>query len=347
MSIIRLRYSIAVLALAAMQGNLLAGPLFESNDTLAVTITAPMKDLLRHRKSDDKYNAVLSYTDAAGVENRINFILKTRGKSRLDVCGFPPLRLTFDRDDPGLDVFEGQRHVKMVNQCDRGYKARDWLLLEYGIYRAYNTITDHSFRVRRLDVTFRDTESAKWKRVQPAFLIESVGEAADRLQRTSIQPPQINSGQYSVVETTHNVLFQYLIANTDFSVRRGPSGEGCCHNGKVLSEPGEKGNWVILPYDFDQAGVINTEYALPHDRLPIRRVTDRLYRGFCWQNTMLLQSAALFNEHRRDITEALLPSGLGNRNKTRALNFIDRFFDIVNDPQDWKRKILERCRNVS
>ena len=344
MSITRLSCIITVLAIVAVPANLLGAPLFESNETLVVTITAPMKELLGHRHSEQEYDAVLSYTDATGTEHRIDFILKTRGKSRLDVCGFPPLRLTFDRDDPGLGVFEGQHHVKMVNQCDRGYKARDWLLLEYGIYRAYNAITDFSFRVRRLEVVFLDTESKRWQRDRPAFLIESVGEAAKRLQRISIKPPQINDEQYSLVETTHNILFQYLISNTDFSVKRGPTGEGCCHNGKVFSVPDEEGDWVILPYDFDQAGVIDTEYALPHDQLPIRSVTDRLYRGLCWQNESLTQSIALFNEHRSDITDALLPTGLASRNRSKALRFIDRFYDIVNDPKDLDNKILERCR---
>lgn len=337
-------FAIAVLAIIVVPASLLATPLFESNETLVVTITAPMKELLKHRHSDQEYDAVLSYTDAAGVEHQIDFILKTRGKSRLDVCGFPPLRLTFDRDDSELDIFEGQHHVKMVNQCDRGYKARDWLLQEYGIYRAYNAITDISFRVRRLEVVFLDTDSKRWKRERPAFLIEPVGEAAKRLQREVIKPTQINDEQYSLIETTHSMLFQYLIANTDFSVKRGPAGEACCHNGKVLSVPGEEGNWVILPYDFDQAGVINTEYALPHDQLPIRSVSTRLYRGLCWQNTSLMQSIALFNENRSDITDALLPTGLAKKNRSRALRFIDDFYEIVNDPKDLDNKILDRCR---
>ncbi|MBT6208695.1 MAG: hypothetical protein HOI35_01565 [Woeseia sp.] len=58
-----------------------------------------------------------------------------------------------------------------------------------------------------------------------------------------------------------------LIANTDFSVKKGPSGEGCCHNGRVLATLGEQRAWIILPYDFDQAGIINTDYALPNEDL--------------------------------------------------------------------------------
>jgi hypothetical protein len=59
---------------------------------------------------------------------------------------------------------------------------------------------------------------------------------------------------------------------------------------------------------------------------------------------MLSQSVELFNEHRTDITDALLPPGLGDRKKSRALRFIDRFYDIVNDPEKFEKNILDRCR---
>lgn len=344
MSTTRLSLKIAVLAIAAVPANTQAVPLFDSNDTLSITIEAPFRQMLRHRPSPEEYDAVLSYTDAAGVGHRLKFILTTRGRSRLELCGFPPLRLTFNPDESGATIFESQRRLKMVTQCKKGSNGRNWLLQEFGIYRAYNAISDFSYRVRRLEVTYRDTDSERWQQVQPAFLIESTSAAARRLQRKSIRPSQVNSNQFSPVETTHNLLFQYLIANTDFSIKRGPSGEKCCHNGRVLTVPERQYDWVVLPYDFDQAGIIRTNYASPHSKLPISRVTTRLYRGFCWQNTMLAQSIALFNEHRSEITDALLPAGLGKTKRKRALDFVDRFYEIVNDPEQYERKILDKCR---
>ncbi len=333
-----------VLALAALPVNVYGAPLFESNDTLSITIVAPMRELLRHRSSDQKYDAVLSYADASGVEHDLNIELKTRGPSRLEMCKFPPLRLTFDRDESTSTVFENQHHLKMVTQCESGYRGKYWVSQEFGIYRAYNAISDYSYRVRWLEVTFRDTDSKRWKKIKRAFLIEPIGEAAVRLQRESIQPTEVRPEQFSLIETTHNLLFQYLIGNTDFAVKRGPADEGCCHNGRVLAKPGQHDEWVVLPYDFDQAGVINTDYALPDDRLPIRNVTTRLYRGFCWQNAALPQSIALFNEHRSDITEALLQPGLGKTTRARAERFIDKFYDVVNDPERLKGEILDECR---
>ena len=344
MSTTRLSCKIAVLAIAAVPANAQAASLFDRNHTLSITIEAPMRQMLRHRTSPEEYDAVLSYTDAAGVGHRLNFILTTRGRSRLELCKFPPLRLTFNPDDTGATIFEGQRRLKMVTQCEKGSNGKSWVLQEFGIYRAYNAISDFSYRVRRLEVNFRDTDSKRWQQVQPAFLIESTGAAARRLQRKSIRPSQINPNQFSPVETTHNLLFQFLIANTDFSVRRGSSGERCCHNGRVLAVSDRRSDWVVLPYDFDRAGIINTDYAIPHNKLPISRVTSRLYRGFCWQNTMLPLSIAMFNLNRSKITDALLPAGLGKTKRKRALNYIDRFYKIVNDPRQYEKQILDKCR---
>jgi len=344
MSTTRLSCKIAVLAMAAVPANAQAVSLFDSNDTLSITIEAPIRQLLHHRTSPEEYDAVLSYTDAAGVEHHLNFILTTRGHSRLELCKFPPLRLTFNPDDTEATVFESQHRLKMVTQCKSGSDAKNWVLQEFGVYRAYNAISDFSYRVRRLEVTFRDTDSKRWQKVEPAFLIESTSAAARRLQRKSIQPSQVNPNQFSPVETTHNLLFQFLIANTDFSVRRGPSGEECCHNGRVLAVPDRQSGWVVLPYDFDRAGIINTDYAIPHNKLPISRVTRRLYRGFCWQNTMLPLSIAMFNLHRSKITDALLPAGLGKNKRKRVLDFVDRFYEIVNDPERYEKEILDKCR---
>jgi len=345
---LRLGYQIAVLAaifaIAALPVTAGGAPLFDSNETLSVRLEAPMRQLLRHRESDQKYGAVLTYTDTAGIEQNLNLKLATRGRSRLEVCDFPPLRLIFNPDDASATVFADQRRLKMVTQCKRGGRGEDWTLQEYGIYRAYNVITDYSYRVRWLEVDFRDTESTRWQKIQGTFLIESTDAAARRVQRKSIGPPQVRSEQFSVVETSLNMLFQYLIGNTDFAVKRGPSGEACCHNGRVLAPPDRYDDWVVLPFDFDQAGIISTDYALPDANFSIRRVSTRLYRGFCAQNSVLSDSIALFNDRRSDITAALLPPGLSKSRHKRALRFIDRFYDTVNDPQKLQREILDKCR---
>ncbi len=57
-------------------------------------------------------------------------------------------------------------------------------------------------------------------------------------------------------------LFQYMVGNTDWSaVRSGPD-DRCCHNVAVFSGDGGASNSVV-PFDFDQAGLVDAPYAVP------------------------------------------------------------------------------------
>jgi len=321
-----------------------AAPLFASDETLAISIEAPMRDLIRHKSRKSEYDAVVRYVDDEGTQKTLDAIISSRGNARLDSCDFPPIRLEFDPEKTAGTVFDGQKRLKMVTHCQRGGDGKRWVLQEYGIYRAYNVITDFSYKVRKLDVTYQDSESARWSRNGPAFFIEATGRAADRLGMDSIRPPEVKTEQYEPVETTNHMLFQYLIANTDFSVKRGPEGEGCCHNARVIAPKGEQAGWVVLPYDFDQAGIINTDYSATDRRLGIRVVTARLYRGFCWQNDPLRDAIAMFTDKREAITAALIPDEIPASRQARIRRYIDRFYDTINDPAELQENLLAKCR---
>jgi hypothetical protein len=322
-------------------------PLFDNDSILDLTIEAPMRELIRKRLDRTEYDAVARYTDSSGAERVLHAKLAPRGNARLESCRFPPLRLTFDKRETAGTVFEGQDDLKMVSQCNRSRDGENWLLQELGIYRAYNVVTEYSYRARRLNVTYLDSTSSRWKRTQPSFFIESTGEVADRLELDLIRPPVIEPGQFNQAELAKNVLFQLLIANTDFSTRHGPSGEGCCHNGRVLASPGQQKNWIVVPYDFDQAGIINTDYALPDERLGIRAVNSRLYRGFCWQSDSLPEAIELFQRRREEITQALLPEETSTSRKSRIRRFTDGFYEILSDPKELKKRITDKCRGAA
>ncbi|TDJ36951.1 MAG: hypothetical protein E2O53_02690 [Gammaproteobacteria bacterium] len=329
---------------AGLPGNASSAPLFDSEDTLDVVLEAPIRRIVRQRKKESEFAGTLRYTEPSGEERALAVIVTTRGRSRLEMCDFPPLKLTFNPDETRGTLFEDQRSLKLVTRCMRTSSGTDWVYLELGIYRAFNVITENSFRARQLNITYRDTESRGRGRVQPAFILEPDHQLGKRTGRKRIRPPKVDAVQMSARDMTNNLLFQYLIGNTDFAVKRGPSGEGCCHNGRVLARPGEQRDWIIVPFDFDQSGLINTDYALPDERLPIRRVTSRLYRGFCWQNAVLPESVALFNEKRAEIEAALIPSEVSKRRARRVQKFIDRFYKTVNDPQELQEQLLDKCR---
>jgi hypothetical protein len=149
---------------------------------------------------------------------------------------------------------------------------------------------------------------------------------------------QLDTGQLDIL-----TLFQFLVGNTDWSVRKGPTGESCCHNGKVIAPPDFSEGWVVLPYDFDQAGIINTSYAMPSDKLPIKSVRHRLYRGYCSGNDQLDSTIALFNDNRAAIVGLFEGDPDGPPTNKAALKYLQQFYEIVNDPKKRQKKILDAC----
>ena len=342
-----MRLVAVLLLLSVTSAGIASPPLFESQETLALTIEAPMRDLLRNRKDKLQYDATVTYTGADGTPVSVRAMIEPRGNHRLETCSFPPVRLEFDDTATAGTIFEGQKKLKVVTPCDRGNANRTWLLQEFGIYRAFNEITDFSYRVRMLDISYRDVEAKRWRREYPGFFIESHKELAARHGLKSIRPPAVRPDQFDATQLMNTLLFQYLVANTDFSVLKGPSGEGCCHNGRVFSRPGAETGWVVVPYDFDQAGVIDTDYALPDRRLRIRDVRSRLYRGFCWNNDELEPAIERFNARREAITAALAPEGISSSKQRSARRYVDRFFDIINEPEELQDHILDKCRGAA
>lgn len=318
-------------------------PLFSSDDTLEIVLEVPMKTLTRTAKNKPVLQGQLRYIDVDGSEVAIDIDITTRGRARLAHCSFPPLSISLNRDQPDSTLFAGQKKLKIVTHCNNGSTYLRYLQQEFGIYKAYNLLSEHSFRVRMLNITYRDSNKKRRDDIRPAFFIESDDEVAGRLGMESVKSPTIKVGQLDTAETSIYSLFQYMIANTDWSIKKGPGAEDCCHNGKVIAQPGAQDNWVVLPYDFDQAGIINTKYALPATGLGIRTVRTRLYRGRCRHNDQLDETISLFNNRRNDMEAVLLPQSLSAYSRKSTLAYLDTFYTIINDPEKLNKEIIGDC----
>ena len=317
-------------------------PLFASNEPLDVVLEFPVETLRRQAAQRPVVDGTAIYTNANGETISLPVQVSTRGRSRLAICRFPPLSLTFKRKQVRDTVFEGQRRLKMVTHCRNTRSFRDYLLQEHGIYRALNELTDRSFRVRMLNVIYRDSDRTGAETSENAFLIESTGGMATRLDFERQRVPTIRIAQLDPTYTSIVSLFHFMIGNTDFSMLNGPDGEDCCHNGKAISPRKDDARWSVVPYDFDQAGLINTSYASPARELGIRSVRQRRYRGYCRYTDYVDEAIALFNSRRDLLAAALLPEGAaGNRSTAR---YLDGFYQIINNPRSRNAQIDNRCR---
>ena len=329
---------LVLLPLAALADEL---PLFDADEPLEITIEFPLRDLMRKAKDRPVVDGVASYTNAGGSVTSLPVKMSTRGKSRLAVCRFPPLALSVKKKAAAGTVFEGQKSLKIVTHCREHLLYRNYLLQEYGIYEAFNVLTEASFRARLINVTYRDSEKDGFEITEQAFFIESIREVAARNDLERKKVAKTKAGQLDPAYATLTAMFHFMIGNTDWSIRKAPEGANCCHNGRILGSAEEDSGWKVVPYDFDQAGLIDAEYAEPADQLRLRSVRQRLWRGRCAHSDQLDEVIALFNERREAIEAALQVPGM--RESAKPMKYIDSFYQIINDPKKRQRSIDKRC----
>jgi hypothetical protein len=84
-------------------------------------------------------------------------------------------------------------------------------------------------------------------------------------------------------------------------------------------------------------------YAVPHERLPIRHVTQRLFRGRCEFIGHMDATIELFNREREAIEAALVSGGVSEQRQRKRASFLAKFYEIINDPELRERYVDGRC----
>ncbi len=322
-----------------------ADPLFQDDSVVELTINAPMKPLLGKRPDEEYLPGTLSYTEADGSVVKLEIGIRTRGNYRRQprVCPFPPLRLNVKKSEAKKSLFHKQDKLKLVAHCrDNSERYEQNVIKEYLAYRILNALTDTSYRVRLVRVTYIDSEQKDDNRVRYGFFIEHKNRLAKRLGLAEISTDRIKVADLEGPYSDLTSLFQFLIGNTDFSPIAGAEGEDCCHNTTLFGNEGQP--IYAIPYDFDMSGLVDAPYAQPNPRFRIKRVTQRLYRGRCAYIDNLPASLQRFQENR-DAIYGLVDQQpeLQDSTRKKVRKFIDRFYDVIDNPKKVQREIASRC----
>ena len=311
-------------------------PLFRDTAPLTLRLEGDFKVLFRDRGETRVEHPALLRFSSGTDSGSVKVDLRTRGVFRLKNCTFPPIRIDLPTGKVKNTVFDGQDKLKLVTHCrgDRLYERN--LLKEYAVYRVFNAVTDTSFRVRLAHLTYIDTARSDTT-VRYGFLIESERGLGRRLGADIVAQPHVHDMVTDASYMTLVALFQYLIANTDWSVW----GQ---HNVAVFSDTASH-QLVAIPYDFDFSGAINAPYASPPEQLPIKTVRERLYRGYCQPDSILGAALGRFRAAKDSIYAAVraVPA-LDERDKRSMLSYFDDFFRTIENRTLIEREFVRRCR---
>jgi len=321
--------------------------LFSTEGALEVTLKAPWRDVVRNKKNQEAYPAQIEFKNSDGTSTTLDITVERRGVKRQEACKFPPIRLRMEKEEVKDTAFRGEKSLKMVTHCENSSRYDQYYILEMLAYRIYNLLTDYSFRVRTLDVTYVDSDNGKSEGPRFAFLIEDDSDVAKRNGVKKLSIPRIHPKRLDPYQGSVMALFQYMIGNVDWAALIGPDPEECCHNVKLVGpEPLQDGDLAVaVPYDFDSSGLVDAPYAAPHESLPIRSVKQRLYRGYCIHNPSMEDARQRILSQKSAILALIeQESRLTSSPKKKALRYLDEFFETIEDDKDFNDDIIQECR---
>lgn len=318
--------------------------LFAARGTLDLTLAAPWREFVRNKNSKRRYPGMLEYVDASGTRRSLPLAFEPRGIHRLEICRFPPIKLIFDKKITKGTPFRGTKSLKLVTHCGDGERWEQYAVKEMLAYRIYNLVTERSFRVRALSVTYVDSVEHSSDGPHFAFLIEDESELAKRNHLKKLEAARLDVAQLEPLENDRFALFEYLIGNTDWAVLNGPSPDRCCHNSKLIGSNIQSKVFAV-PYDFDSSGLVDAHYAVPSRKLHIRSNRERVYRGFCANNAMLDTARREILRLEPQILElGRTESRLTARSREAVGDYLSDGFEILRDDEKFERFVTARCR---
>ena len=319
-----------------------ADSLFQDQSTLTVEITAPLSTLVRDRPEVEYLPGAFMYSEADGTRVELDVEIRARGNFRHRNCDFPPVTLNFSRSQVKGTLFDQQNKLKMVPHCKITRRYAQSVVREYLAYRLLNMVTDLSFRVRLLQVTWVDSEERRPRMVRSAFVIEHKNRLA---ARTGMEEQEIQFAEIGTIRPDHlnlTSIFQYMIGNFDYSPVAGSDGE-CCHNYEMFGNSAT--SLVAIPYDFDFAGIVNAPNAVPNTEQGVERIGQRVYHGFCVNNSHVETSVFKLTE-ARDTLYALVAGQeeLESKIRENIARYMDGFYEMIEYPRALESEIIDNCR---
>ena len=311
--------------------------LFDSDDLLEISLKFDITSYKRY-KSDTLYlPAVLTYHLSETDSVVKNLKVRARGNiRRTAICDFPPMMLNFKVTDSVDSEFAGINKLKIVPYCKAGFEQ--YILKEYLAYKLFNVVTDHSLRVRLFRITYLNTAKEQKPLTQYGFAIEPM-EVLERRTGTLEVERKLTQRDLRQDMLDRVAVFNYMIGNTDWSVP-------IHHNVIILQEkenPQANDN-LIVAYDFDYSGLVNTNYAVPFTDLPIENVRQRLYMAVCRSEDRFIEIVNEFAEKKDEFYSVISSFPyLSEKSKLGMIKYLDEFYYGIDKRNSLVKKLRNDC----
>ena len=309
---------------------------FTSDTALFVTITSDFSHLVGQALKDTS----IEEWQTALVKFRIGDFdldckeaeIKVRGKYRKEACYPPPVMVKFNHKNL-------PRRLKLVWPCKTNSSLfEQYVLKEYLVYRMYNLLTEKSFRVRLVKVSFVDTKNKIRSDERFGFFIEDIDQVAKRNECVEMQEDSLlHTESVQRKQMTDLALFQYMIGNTDWNVP-------VKRNLKFLY-CNSSGNPVAVPYDFDYSGIVYAKYAIPAETLPIFSVRERYYLGFPRTIEELRIAVKNIHDRKQELFKVIRDQkGLDSFHKNEMIRYLEEFLTDTGSDKGLEELFIKKAK---
>ena len=307
------------------QGTVINRQAFFLDDTpIEVNLTTEVKKL-RNDKAKPEYqpaHIVMKFSDTSIISEDIR--LESRGIYRKENCDMASLMLNFK--NPSSPLLSPLKKLKLVGGCKNGSFYNELLLKEFLVYKIQNILSNMSFRVRLLHITYNDSRQKMKPYTQYAFLMEDMSDLAARNNCVEIKKNIFSTEETNRNQMTFVNLFQYMIGNTDWSIYKYHNIKLMLPKNDTLARP------YVVSYDYDFSGLVDADYAIPAEGLGIESVTQRLYRGFPRSYNELQATLDVFNEKKESIFYLINHFDLcDSKCKKQMIAYLDDFYKIISN----------------
>jgi hypothetical protein len=309
---------------------------FTSDTTLSVSVSSDFSHLVSQALKDTSIEewqpAIVQFRIGEFRVDCNDAEIKARGKYRKEACYPPPVMVKFNHKNlPG--------RLKLVWPCKTNSTLYEqYVLKEYLVYKMYNLLTEESFRVRLVKVSFVDTKNKIRSDERFGFFIEDIDQVAKRNKCFEMQEDSLlHTESVQRKQMTDLALFQYMIGNTDWNVP-------VKRNLKFLY-CNSSGNPVAVPYDFDYSGIVNAKYAIPSETLPIISVKERYYLGFTRTMEELRMAVRNIQDKKDKLFELIRDQeGLDAINKKEMIKYLEEFFEDTGSDRKLEELFIKKAK---
>lgn len=316
--------------------------LFQVESPMLISLRYSNKEMRKETSDSSFIKASLVYQGADGQWDSLTVRLQARGNWRRANCFLTPVKMRIKKKQRKDTPFEDDKELKLVLPCQNSDRGHDYIIKEYLAYKLYEVVAPYHFKTRRLEIDYSDVKKRKEKGYELAgFMIEDITRVAKRndAKRVKNKVHPLEQDDYMAIT---NDFFQYLIGNTDFSTNYQ-------HNEKLIYVDGK--DIIPIPYDFDMSGLVDASYAVVSqvqgEILPIESVRERLFRGFERDPAMYEQVRQGYLSKKDEMLQVVMDMEddfINHRDYRATLDYVNEFFEVLEDDNRFQREILEKTR---